>query len=118
MRAVASGNHRRLTPSKRVAIAARGTEPKISFSGAHFIGNSRGVASDPVANAFALDSTRTVELPEDRCRAVERQFAHRLGTLDDLIVELPNQLLRDDALTMDKNEQHIIAERLKDLGYI
>lgn len=65
-----------------------------------------------------MESTRTVILPEEVCRAAERQFAHRFGSMDDMIVELLKQLLRDDALTMDINEQHVIAQRLKDLGYI
>lgn len=65
-----------------------------------------------------MDTTRTVNLPEELCRIAEQKFAHRFGLLDDLVTELLRQLLRDDALKMDENEQRIVEQRLKDLGYI
>jgi len=65
-----------------------------------------------------MDRTRTVNLPEELCRAAEQKFAHRFAVFDELVAELLRQLLRDSALKMDDNEQHIVEERLKDLGYI
>jgi hypothetical protein len=65
-----------------------------------------------------VNSLRTVAIPEELCRAAERKFAHRLGTLDELLAELLKELLRDDALVNDENEQRVIEERLKGLGYI
>jgi hypothetical protein len=65
-----------------------------------------------------VNSLRTVAIPEELCRAAERKFAHRFGTLDELLAELLKELLRDDALVNDENEQRVIEERLKGLGYI
>jgi hypothetical protein len=65
-----------------------------------------------------MSSVRTVAIPEELCRAAERKFAHRFGTLDELLTELLKELLRDNALVLDENEQRVIEERLKGLGYI
>jgi hypothetical protein len=65
-----------------------------------------------------MSSLRSVAISEELCRAVERRFAHRFGALDELLTELLKELLRDDALVNDENEQRVIEERLKGLGYI
>ena len=65
-----------------------------------------------------MSRLRTVAVPEELCQATERKFAHRFGTLDELVAELLKELLRDSALVTDENEQRIIEERLKGLGYI
>jgi len=61
---------------------------------------------------------RSVTVPEKLCVAAEQKFAHRFGTVDELITELLKQLLQENSLAMDENEQHVIEERLKGLGYI
>jgi len=61
---------------------------------------------------------RTVALPEELCSAVEQKFAHRFGSLEELLSAALEELGRDDALKMDEKEQQIIEERLKGLGYI
>lgn len=61
---------------------------------------------------------RNVALPEDICRAVELKFARRFAGIEELLTAALQELVRDDALQMDEKEQHIIAERLKGLGYI
>ena len=65
-----------------------------------------------------MDSTRMVSLPEQLCRSAEQRFGHRFATLDEFLVTVLQQLLRDDALMMDEREQQIIEERLKGLGYV
>lgn len=65
-----------------------------------------------------MSSLRTVAVPEELCQAAERKFAHRFDTLDELLTELLKELLRDSALLTDENEQRVIEERLKGLGYI
>jgi hypothetical protein len=65
-----------------------------------------------------MDPMRTVALREDLCRTVEQRFAHRFGGLEELLTAALEELVRDDALKMDENEQTIIEERLKQLGYI
>jgi hypothetical protein len=61
---------------------------------------------------------RDVRLPAELCSDAERRFAARFGNLEQLLIFLLRELLRDDAAQMDQAEQRIIEERLRDLGYI
>lgn len=61
---------------------------------------------------------RTVVLPEDLCRVAETRFAHRFESLDELITAVLKELVSEHALVMDENEQRVIEERLRGLGYI
>ncbi len=61
---------------------------------------------------------REVRLPAELCRDAERRFASRFGSLEELLVFVLRELLRDQATQMDQAEQQVIEQRLKDLGYI
>lgn len=63
-------------------------------------------------------NTRNIAVPEELCRTVEEKFADRFSSTDELIVFLLRELLRDDAIKMDEQEQKIIEERLRGLGYV
>jgi hypothetical protein len=65
-----------------------------------------------------MSSFRTVAIPEELCRAAEQKFAHRFGALDELLTEVLKELLRDNLTANYEQEQRIIEERLKALGYI
>jgi hypothetical protein len=64
------------------------------------------------------DALREVLLPDDLCAAAEQRFSARFGNLESLLVVVLREILRDDVTVMDQNEQRIVEERLKDLGYI
>jgi hypothetical protein len=64
------------------------------------------------------NTTRTVHLPESLCAAAEQRFGGKFGSLDQFLVFVMQELVRDDAMQMDQAEQKIIEQRLKDLGYI
>lgn len=64
------------------------------------------------------DDMREVRLPSDLCHSVEQKFGSRFPTLEQFLIYVMEQLVRDDALKLDQEEQRIIEERLKDLGYI
>jgi NH3-dependent NAD+ synthetase len=61
---------------------------------------------------------RDLRLPSDLCQSAEEKYGNRFGTLEQLLTHVLEQLLRDDAKKIDQEEQRIIEERLKDLGYI
>jgi hypothetical protein len=61
---------------------------------------------------------REVSLPAELCNDAERRFAARFGTLEELLVRVLQELLRDKAAQMDESERRVIEQRLKDLGYI
>jgi hypothetical protein len=49
---------------------------------------------------------------------VERRYGQQFGNLEQFLVFLMQELMRDDAGQMDRAEQQVIEQRLKDLGYI
>jgi hypothetical protein len=61
---------------------------------------------------------RELRLPAELCNDAERRFAAHFGSLEDLLVFVLRELLRDEAVHMDQAEQRVIEQRLKDLGYI
>jgi hypothetical protein len=61
---------------------------------------------------------REVRLPAELCNDAERRFAARFGSLEELLVHVLQELLRDKAAQMDEGERRVIEQRLKDLGYI
>jgi hypothetical protein len=64
------------------------------------------------------DGMRDLRLSSDLCLRAEQIYGNRFGTLEQFLTYVLEQLLRDDAAKMDQDEQRIIEERLKDLGYI
>jgi hypothetical protein len=62
--------------------------------------------------------SREVRLPVELCEAAERKFGERFGSLEQFLTFVLQQLLRDDAARMDEDEQRVVEQRLKDLGYI
>lgn len=65
-----------------------------------------------------MTEIRTIALPSELCDAAEQKFAHRFGSLEELLAALLHELLRDEALKMDEQEQRVIEDRLKALGYV
>lgn len=63
-------------------------------------------------------SLRQVSLPEDLCSAAEELYRKRFPSLEELIVFLLEEVTRRDAVRLDQEEQRIIEERLKALGYL
>ena len=57
---------------------------------------------------------RQVSLPEDLCTAAEQRF----GNLETFLTFVLGEVLRDDAAALDQNEQRLVEERLRELGYI
>jgi Arc/MetJ-type ribon-helix-helix transcriptional regulator len=65
-----------------------------------------------------MNGTRSICLPEELCRAAEQRFAGRFSSVDELVANLLQELLRDDASKMDEHELEIIEHRLRGLGYV
>jgi hypothetical protein len=64
------------------------------------------------------DKLREVRLPADLCDDAERRFATRFRSIEQLLIFLLSEMLRDDAAQMDEADQRVIQDRLRDLGYI
>jgi hypothetical protein len=65
-----------------------------------------------------MSDMREVSLPAELCTAVEKRFAQKFGSLEELLTFILRDLLRDEASQLDRAEQRIIEERLRELGYI
>jgi hypothetical protein len=52
------------------------------------------------------------------CESAEKKFAQKFGTVEELLVFILRDLLRDDAARFDRTEEKLIEDRLRDLGYI
>lgn len=67
---------------------------------------------------MTMPELRTLQLPEDLCVAVERRYANRFSSVQELLSFVLEELLRHDSSEQDVKEQRMIEQRLKDLGYI
>jgi hypothetical protein len=65
-----------------------------------------------------MNNTRNVQLPEDLCQAAETRFGNRFASVNELIVSVLQELLREDVLKMDERELQVIEQRLRGLGYV
>jgi len=65
-----------------------------------------------------MNSTRNLCLSEELCRAAEQKFGSRFASVEELVSNLLQELLRDDASKMDERELEIIEQRLRGLGYV
>jgi len=61
---------------------------------------------------------REVSLPADLCEVAQARFGKQFSTVEDLLVFVLKELVRDDSHKMDENEQRMIEERLRGLGYL
>ncbi len=61
---------------------------------------------------------RTVELPEELCARLEKEFGKPFATFEDLLVYVMQKLTQEQAAQMDEAEQKILEQRLRDLGYM
>lgn len=61
---------------------------------------------------------RTVQLPEDLCAKAETWMSGRFTTIEAFIEYLMNEVMRDDADKLDEQEEQMVQQRLRDLGYI
>jgi hypothetical protein len=65
-----------------------------------------------------MTEIRDVRLPAELCAAVEKKFAGKFGSLEELLTFVLQDLSRDDVAQLDQNEQKLVEERLRDLGYL
>ena len=61
---------------------------------------------------------RTLSLPEDVCAEAEKWMAGRYENLEELLIFLLNEIVKNDAKKFDQVEEEIVEQRLRDLGYI
>ena len=65
-----------------------------------------------------MTDVRELRLPADLCRAAEKRFVQRFGTLEELLAFILRDLVREDAVQADEVELRLVEERLRQLGYL
>jgi hypothetical protein len=65
-----------------------------------------------------LSELRTVNLPADLCERAEKKFGGSFDSLEQMLEYMLTDLLRDDAAQADQQEQSVLEQRLRDLGYL
>jgi hypothetical protein len=65
-----------------------------------------------------LNNYCEIKLPQDLCRQIEAKYVGtHFATLEEVLTFVLRELVRDDALELDAEEERIIEQRLRDLGY-
>jgi uncharacterized membrane protein YgcG len=65
-----------------------------------------------------MTARRQISLPEELCASAEKEFGARFESLEAFLEFVLRELVRDDAEALDKAEQAVLEQRLRDLGYI
>ena len=65
-----------------------------------------------------MTARRQISLPEELCLRAEQRFSARFHSLESFVEFVLQELVRDDAEALDKAEQAVLEQRLRDLGYI
>ncbi|MGE5138466.1 MAG: hypothetical protein ACM3JD_03300 [Rudaea sp.] len=66
-----------------------------------------------------IPGAMTLSLPADLCERVQaRYLGDRFATLDEFVRYVLEELMRDDAIAFDRQEEEIVEQRLRDLGYL
>jgi hypothetical protein len=61
---------------------------------------------------------RTVRLPEDLCTEAEKWLAERFDNLEALLGFLLQEIVKEDGSKLDRAEEQMVQDRLRDLGYL
>lgn len=64
-----------------------------------------------------MSEWRSVQLPEHLCAEAEKRWGGRFASLESLLTSLLQELSRDET-QLDRAEEKIIEQRLRDLGYL
>ena len=65
-----------------------------------------------------MTEMKTVQLPADLCAAVEKKFAHKFSSVEELLAFVLQDLTREEASQFDEAEQRLVEQRLRELGYL
>jgi hypothetical protein len=65
-----------------------------------------------------MTARRHISLPEELCASAEQQFSARFGSVESFLEFVLRELVRTDAEALDKSEQAVLEQRLRDLGYM
>ena len=65
-----------------------------------------------------ISEFREVRVPEELCAAAESRYGRHFTSVEELVAFALRELLRDDVAQLNAEEERIIEQRLRDLGYV
>ena len=65
-----------------------------------------------------MSDFRSVRLPEELCAQAERWLKGRFDSLEALITFALQEIVNQDDGKLDEQEEEMVQQRLRDLGYI
>jgi hypothetical protein len=65
-----------------------------------------------------MSESREIRVPADLCLAAEKKFGGLFNSVDELVAFLLQELVQADTVDLDRAEQAVVEQRLRDLGYI
>jgi hypothetical protein len=65
-----------------------------------------------------MSELREILLPLDLCAAIEKKFGKTFGSVEELVLFLLQELVKRDTADLDRADQAVVEERLRELGYI
>jgi hypothetical protein len=70
------------------------------------------------AVSSVMSESREIRVPADLCLAAEKKFGGLFSSVDELVAFLLQELVQADTVDLDRAEQAVVEQRLRDLGYI
>jgi hypothetical protein len=61
---------------------------------------------------------RQIQLPEDLCRRIEEHYSHQFSNIEACLRFILERLANDQSTELDRVEEQIVEQRLRDLGYV
>ena len=65
-----------------------------------------------------MSESREIRLPAELCAKAEEKFGGAFTNVEELLAFVLQELIRGDTLDLDRADQALVEERLRDLGYI
>jgi len=81
-------------------------------------GRACGEHSDDETEQPNMSEWREIRLSADLCAAAEQKFGGSFRSLDELVAFLLQELISKNTIDLDRADQAIVEDRLRDLGYI
>lgn len=65
-----------------------------------------------------VNQYRSVRLPEELCERAEDWLKGRFESLEALLTFALQEIINDDGRKLDQQEEEMVQQRLRDLGYL
>jgi len=61
---------------------------------------------------------RQIQLPEQLCQRIEELYGHQFSGIEACLSFILEHLINDQSTQLDRAEERMVEQRLRDLGYV